>query len=138
MIFHSLTLESVETRGRNPRFSTLRMLMNDKNIFDRYYGINSAQTKEIMVHHILQPLRISIIFIVVPGGLQFLIISTCFAWRPVMSISKIRVLTVRGMAGKFVDTSAIRKSNALLKKRLAYFQAAISYEYISETLCNLK
>ena len=26
---------------------------------------------------------------------------------------------IRGMAGKFVDTSAIRKSNALLKKRLA-------------------
>ena len=26
---------------------------------------------------------------------------------------------VRGMAGKFVDTSAIRKSNALLKKRFA-------------------
>ena len=28
-------------------------------------------------------------------------------------------LVVRGMAGKFVDTSAIRKSNALLKKRFA-------------------
>ena len=26
---------------------------------------------------------------------------------------------VRGMAGKFVDTSAIRKSNAFLKKRFA-------------------
>ena len=26
---------------------------------------------------------------------------------------------IRGMAGKFVDTSAIRKSNALLKKRFA-------------------
>ena len=45
---------------------------------------------------------------------------------------------LRGMAGKFVDTSAIRKSNALLNKRFAYFQAAISYEYISEILCNLK
>ena len=32
----------------------------------------------------------------------------------------------------FVDISAIRKSNALLKKCFAYFQAAISYEYISE------
>ena len=42
------------------------------------------------------------------------------------------------MAGKFVDTSAIRKSNALLKKRFKLFQAAISYEYISEILCNLK
>ena len=27
--------------------------------------------------------------------------------------------TLRGMAEKFVDTSAIRKSNALLKKRFA-------------------
>ena len=26
---------------------------------------------------------------------------------------------IRGMAGKFVDTSAIRKGNALLKKRFA-------------------
>ena len=38
------------------------MLMNDKIIFDRYYCINSAETKEIrcrnernMVHYILQP-----------------------------------------------------------------------------------
>ena len=29
--------------------------MNDENIFDRNYCINSAQTKEIMVHYILQP-----------------------------------------------------------------------------------
>ena len=45
---------------------------------------------------------------------------------------------IRGMAGKFVDTSAIGKSNAMLKKRCALFQAAISYGYISEMLCNLK
>ena len=32
-------------------------------------------------------------FILVLGGLQFLIISMCFAWRPVMSISKSYVLT---------------------------------------------
>ena len=38
------------------------MLMNDKIIFDRYYCINSTETKEIMckiernmVHYILQP-----------------------------------------------------------------------------------
>ena len=31
------------------------MLMNDKIIFACYYCINSAQTKEIMVHYILQP-----------------------------------------------------------------------------------
>ena len=36
------------------------MLMNDKIIFDRYYCINSAQTKEIMVHYILQPRHIFI------------------------------------------------------------------------------
>ena len=36
------------------------MLMNDKIIFDRCYCINSAQTKEIMVHYILQPHHIFI------------------------------------------------------------------------------
>ena len=72
------------------------MLMNDKMIFDRYYCINSAETKEIMVHYISQPHHIFIcvkafVFMLVPGGLQFLIISTCFAWRPVTSISKSHV-----------------------------------------------
>ena len=83
------------------------MLMNDKIIFDRYYCINSAVTKEIrrrnernMVHYILQPHHIFIrvkaaVFKLVPGGLQFLITSTCFAWRPVTSISKSHVLTAR-------------------------------------------
>ena len=81
------------------------MLMNDKIIFDRYYCINSAETKEIrcrnernMAHYILQPLHIFIrvkafVFMLVQGGLQFLITSTCFAWRPVTSISKSHVLT---------------------------------------------
>ena len=81
------------------------MLMNDKIIFDRYYCINSAETNEIscrnernMVHYILQPHHIFIhvkvvVFMVVPGGLQFHITSTCFAWRPVTSISKSHVLT---------------------------------------------
>ena len=75
------------------------MLMNDKIIFDRYYCINSAETKEIrcrnegnMVHYILQPHHT---FMLVPGGLQFLITSTCFAWRPVTSISKSHALTAR-------------------------------------------
>ena len=37
------------------------MLMNDKIIFDRFYCINSAQTKnKIMVHYILQPHHIFI------------------------------------------------------------------------------
>ena len=71
------------------------MLMNDKIIFD---CINSAETKEIMVHYILQPHHIFIcvkafVFMLVPGGLQFLSISTCFAWCPVTSISKSHVLT---------------------------------------------
>ena len=76
------------------------MLMNDKIIFDRYYCINSAETKEIMVHYILQPHHIPIrvkafVFMLIPAGLQILIISTCFAWRPVTSISKSHLLTAR-------------------------------------------
>ena len=73
------------------------MLMNDKIIFDR---ISSAETKEIMVHFILQPHHIFIrvkafVFMLLTGGLQFLIISTCFAWHPVTSISESHVLTAR-------------------------------------------
>ena len=83
------------------------MLMNDKIIFDRYYCINSAEMKEIrcknernMVHYILQPHHIfirvkALVFMLILGGLQFLIPSTCFAWRPVTSISKSHVLTAR-------------------------------------------
>ena len=83
------------------------MLMNDKIIFDRYYCINSAETKEIKcrnernnVHYILQPQHIFIrviasVFMLVPGGLQFVITSTCFACRQVTSISKSHVLTAR-------------------------------------------
>ena len=74
------------------------MLMNDKIIFDRYYCINSVEMKEIMVHYILQPHHIFIcvkafVFMLVPGGLQFLIISPCFAWCSVTSINKSHVLT---------------------------------------------
>ena len=73
--------------------------INSLNLLvDRYYFINSAQTKENMVHYILQSHHIFIrvkvfIFMLVPGGHQFLIISTRFAWRPVTSISKSLVLT---------------------------------------------
>ena len=42
------------------------MLMND-NHFDRYYCINSAQTKEIMVHYILKPQHKSFHFILDSG-----------------------------------------------------------------------
>ena len=67
------------------------MLMNDKIMFDRYYCINSAERKEMMVHNILKPHHIFIpvkafVFMLFPGGLQILIISMCFAWRPVTSI----------------------------------------------------
>ena len=34
------------------------MLINDRIIFDRYYCINSARTKEIMEHYILQTCQI--------------------------------------------------------------------------------
>ena len=83
------------------------MLMNDKIVFDRYYCINSAEMNEIrrrnkrnMVHYILQHHHIFIhvkafVFMLVPGRLQLLITSTCFAWRPVTSISKSHVLTAR-------------------------------------------
>ena len=46
--------------------------MKDKIIFDRYYCINSAETKEIMVHYVLQPHHIFIrvkasVFMLMPG-----------------------------------------------------------------------
>ena len=77
------------------------MLLSDKIIFDHYYCINFAQTKEIMVHYILQPHHIFIcmkvfMLMLAPGGLKLLIISTCFAWRlllRVTSINKNDVLT---------------------------------------------
>ena len=40
------------------------------------------------------------------------------ALQLVTKLHKLRKF-IRGMAGKFVDTSAIRKGNALLKKRFA-------------------
>ena len=74
------------------------MLMNDKIIFDRYYFINSAETKEIMVHYILHPHHIFIrvkvfVLMLFLGRLQFLIISMCFALHTARSISKSHGLT---------------------------------------------
>ena len=85
------------------------MLMNDKIIFDRYYCINSAQTKEIMVHYVLQPHHMFIsvkafIFMLVLDGLQFLIISTCFSWRRVTSISKSHALTAHAHMNCNINT----------------------------------
>ena len=63
------------------------MLMNDKIIVD------PAKTNEIMVHYILLPHHIFIcVKAFIPGSLQFLN-SMCYAWHPVMSISKSHVLT---------------------------------------------
>ena len=81
------------------------MFMNDKIIFDRYYCINSAETKEIRCRNEKKygalyftasshfHMHKAFVFMLVPGGLQFLITSTCFAWCPVTSISKSHVLT---------------------------------------------
>ena len=76
------------------------MLIYDKNIFDCYYCINSAETKEIIVHYILQPHHIFIcvkafVLMLVLDRLQFLITSMCFVWCPVTSISKSHILTAR-------------------------------------------
>ena len=101
------------------------MLMNDKIMFDRNYCINSAETKEIrcrneriMVHFILQPHHIFIrvkafVFMLVPGGLQFLITSTCFAWRPVTSISKSHVLTARACVNCNINVVVVVKIRLL-------------------------
>ena len=47
-----------EARGFQPSRGTLRMLMNDKIMFDRYYCINSAnhcKNKKTLAHYILLP-----------------------------------------------------------------------------------
>ena len=86
------------------------MLMNDKIIFDRYYCINSAQTKEIMLQFILQPdqfffIRVkAFIFMRVLGRLLFLFISMCFAWCRVMSISKSHILTAHARVNCNINT----------------------------------
>ena len=83
------------------------MVMNDKIIFDCYYCINAAQRKEIMVHYILQPHHIFIkafMFMLLSEELQFLIISMCFAWRPVTNISKIHVLTAHTHKNCYINT----------------------------------
>ena len=82
--------------------------MNDKLIFDHYYCINSSQTKEIMLHYILQPLHIFIrakVFMLVAGGLHLPVISMCFAWGLVTSINKSHVLTARMHQNCFINTT---------------------------------
>ena len=74
------------------------MLMNGKIIFDRYYSINSAETKEIscrnkrnMVHYILKPRHIFIRVKAFVGRTSV----RAFARRPATSIRKSHVLTAR-------------------------------------------
>ena len=84
------------------------MLMNDKIIFDGYYCINSAQTKEMVVHYILQPRHIFIrvkafILMLVSGRVQLLHINMCFVWYPVTSISKSQVLIARAHENCYIN-----------------------------------
>ena len=53
--------------------------MNDKILYDQ-------------PHHIFIHVK-AFMFMLVQGGLQILIISMCFEWRPVMSINECGVLT---------------------------------------------
>ena len=80
-----------------------RDLVNVNECQNRYYCINSAQTKEIMVPYILQPHHIFIcvkafILMLVPGGLQHML-----CWRQVMSISK-GVLTAHAHMNCHINT----------------------------------
>ena len=54
------------------------MSMNDKIIFDSYYCINSAITEP---HHVFICVKVFILMLV-PGGLQLLIISMFFCMAP--------------------------------------------------------
>ena len=81
---------------------------NDNVVLE--YCINSAQTKNKMtMHYILQHRHIFIrvkafILMLIPGGVQLPIISTCFVWRPVTSINKCGVLTARAHANCHINT----------------------------------
>ena len=64
--------------------------------------------KEMMVHYILQPhhvfIRVKVfILMLVLGRLQLLIISTCFACRPVTSINKSHVLTASAHENCYIN-----------------------------------
>ena len=72
------------------------MLMNIKrNHFDRYYCINSAQTREIMVHFILQSYHIFI-------RVSFLCSFRADFRRPVTSI---HVLTARARVNRNINAA---------------------------------
>ena len=58
------------------------MSMIDKIIFDRYYCINSALKKDLLVHFIVQRRHLRLkafILMLIPGGVQLLVINMCFA-----------------------------------------------------------
>ena len=53
-----------EARGFQPSRGTLRMLMNDKIMFDRYYCINSAnhcENEKTLAHYILKSHAITLL-----------------------------------------------------------------------------
>ena len=57
------------------------MLMNNKIIFDHYCCIDSAQTEEIMVRYILQPLHIFIcvkafILMLIPSRVHYSLLAS--------------------------------------------------------------
>ena len=97
--------------------------------FDRYYCINFAQTKEIIMYYVLQPRHIFIhvkvfISMLVLGGLQFLIISLCFAWRPVTNINKIHVLTACVQVNSNLNGCkyCVTHIYAIICNKMAYFK----------------
>ena len=70
------------------------MLMNDEIIFDLCTHERNTCTGALYLTASSHFIRVKdVIFMFVPGGLRLLIISTCFAWRPVTSINKSHVLT---------------------------------------------
>ena len=68
----------------------------------------SAKTKEIMVHYLLQShhffIRVKVfILMLVLGGLQLLIISTCFVWHLVTRINKSHVLKAHAHKNCYIN-----------------------------------
>ena len=102
MIFHRLMPRGVLKIERFPEVSEL---MHDRIIFDRYYYINSAQTKEMMVHYILQLYTCKrLVHSYAPYGAEFSYSFSCFAWRPVTSINKCGVLRASARVNCLINT----------------------------------
>ena len=108
MIFHSLTF--ARSRGKIENRGTLRMLMNDKIMFNCYYCINSAKYCENEENigalyfktssHF--PTRVKIMHD--SGPVQILIILHVLAWRLVTSIVKRRASAARAHENSLINT----------------------------------